>query len=135
MRELKFRAWDRVEKQFRYFNVGEFGTLYNCEDLQQFTGLNDADGKEIYEGDILRGEYYNCHVDYTKGIGVVHMGIAGDTDGYNHGNTLGWMCGDNSLLDIVSGSHWTPEVVHPECKVIGNIHENPELLTKKGDKS
>ncbi len=54
MRGIKFRAWDRVEKQFRAFYVGEFATATHCEPFQQYTGLHDKNGKEIWEGDILQ---------------------------------------------------------------------------------
>jgi uncharacterized phage protein (TIGR01671 family) len=96
--------------------------------LMQFTGLLDADGTEIYEGDIVvvPGEYiwfddgepnYRGVVDWIFSqwqvvAYCVNPNKRGISDGINEGlNDAGWGEGEKS--------HW---------KVIGNIHENPELL-------
>ncbi len=65
MREIKFRAWGKIEKKMFYpaflcedgITLGKNGWANNIlrdeYDLMQFTGLLDKNGKEIYEGDIV----------------------------------------------------------------------------------
>jgi len=130
MREIKFRAWDNQKNRWYSEWENPNRSEWTPDDghrelsitssdgaitIEQFTGLRDKNGKEIYEGDIVNKQYHNleCH----NGIGVVSMGTGNDSDGYQHGSWYGWMAGNSSLLDLVE-----------ECEVIGNIHENPELL-------
>lgn len=65
MREIKFRVWDDRSKMFHYWGfvdncfvgitTGSDFSISDCKDFsEQFTGLTDMNGKDIYEGDICR---------------------------------------------------------------------------------
>lgn len=78
----------------------------NPETIGQYTGLHDKNGKEIYEGDILKGTFYGFPMpeyDYVFQI-------------YWDEKEKGFMA-----------SYFEPS----ECEVIGNIYDNPELLGEK----
>ncbi len=141
MREIKFRAWGNPldsKKMSRDILECMDGNEEGCgmcfedflmgyHEVMQFTGLKDKNGKEIYEGDIVRqGEYPTDNkfvVSYGRFIDLVEAGCAGI-------NSFGWY-----LKDLVSGmtiNLLNNEAGEPEAtEVIGNIYENPELLEVK----
>jgi len=121
-RELKFRAWDRLEKKFIHPNSGYQGhyildlngRFHNLQNgsggddyvVQQYTSCHDAHNKEIYEGDILA---------YNHGNGI-NIGYVGFTSGIFF---LNYSDENNDELGYLLVSN---------IKIIGNIFENPELL-------
>lgn len=129
MREIKFRAWDRQElKLVNAVLIDTDGTLYeswrDLEDgtvlhgvLMQYTGLEDMNGVEIYEGDLLRWRYWLEE-------------LTEDADVYK----VEWLDGEArfALNCYRSGRQIDPRndlmKLGDEFAVIGNIYENPELL-------
>ena len=125
-REIKFRCWDIKSKKYRYDYVPVIEEWWDsdCWDdsedaleepytyfkatfthrliWQQYTGVKDSTGKEVYEGDILLYDSHSspCVVRWTREDEDNHPGF--------------------SMNDLYSQ--------YGPYKVIGNIYENPELL-------
>jgi uncharacterized phage protein (TIGR01671 family) len=142
-RQLKFRAWDTLAKQFTYPNKGyqghyvltlngQFQNLQNGSGgdeyvVQQFTGEYDKNEKEIYEGDIVKCEKPEIWLmeDFDKreaGIITYFNAAFHVAEKY----TGGPIKGSIRLIKYRS-------IVDPyrlECEVIGNVFENSELLNK-----
>ena len=135
-REIKFRAYDKEDEEMRYFDDENYLYHYpfilrleqvfkkdsNYDDyedfeykdvtdkieLMQYTGLHDKNGKEIYEGDIVRIIVNNnvekiCKVEFKNGI-------------------FGVMFSKNKELTAF------PHFCNTTFEVIGNEYDNPELL-------
>lgn len=84
--------------------------------IGQFTGLLDKNGKEIYEGDIFVSDY----------MSLVHY------VGYENGQWIG-MDSDGNWIPLLEDHVSISDRLH-YIKVIGNIHDNPELLTIPKDR-
>ena len=108
-REIKFRAWDKFRRImcnhediniWDRFMKDDMSNQYSP--LMQFTGLHDKNGKEIYEGDVLK--------DYD--IGKTYQIFWFDK---------GWYLKDGT--GYYFGTYFADQKI-----VVGNIYENPELL-------
>jgi phage uncharacterized protein TIGR01671 len=136
MREIKFRAWDKKTKEMpevsemiitssgiNYRATGDHAVSgWRGNDLfMQYTGLKDKNGKEIYEGDIVR---WSGSLQGEKNIvNEVFWGM-------DHSFCLKVpnRKPDEEFPDGVQYTHGLP-LSHPtEIEVIGNIYESPELL-------
>ncbi len=137
-REIKFRVWDKESKCFLFpqsklcidletgypylsqklGNKGNYVTLCPPESnfvFQQFTGLKDKNGKEIYEGDLLESGawfqgYGTVEVFWNNRYSSWRVVVPGGQGNYN------------------GAELW--EGILMNGKIVGNIMENPELLKK-----
>lgn len=120
MRPLRFRAWDKKKRKMEYdicrlhFNDGAIYGILTWEEslimdfeLMQFIGLHDHNGKEIWEGDIVR---------YTN------------NEGYDVNGSVIWL-NEEACFYLNSFPLWQ----QTEKEVIGNIFENADLLKGEGN--
>lgn len=123
-RQIKFRAWDKNQKRWVYFelypNASTTPSIYRGNDFsdwQQFTGLLDKNGKEIYEGDIIQITSEKYRIEWNQ----LHCAwCLFDTDGGMQKEIIAdWINDDGS-----TPKRWE----NKNLEVIGNIYENPELI-------
>lgn len=136
MRVIKFRVWDKERKVMYHlledrfsFGRDEGERAASWEDIfaeqreelipLQFTGLLDKDGKEIYEGDIVSVNYGKCH---TNPLGLNRIGKVI----FDKRSAAFQVKIKDSAVQVSFG------IVH-KCEVIGDIHENPELLERTNE--
>jgi uncharacterized phage protein (TIGR01671 family) len=125
MRTIKFRVWDKDRKLigFNRFEKGRWqcqmlqaaggsdewssGVLHG-QAIDQYTGLGDKNGKEIYEGDLLAGTLLRAEVEWRDGAFWIR-------------DRIGMYLNQNNRFQLL-------HLKARNLKVIGNVHENPELL-------
>lgn len=118
MREIKFRAWDKLNKEMFNVEIMDFQerkvyrdtvSYRKFEDIElmQYTVLKDMREKEIYEGDILFESFGEKYYKVVFENGSFRAELEGDFEEYSF-----------DLIDVVAQG----------CEVLGNIYENPELL-------
>ena len=126
MREIKFRAWDKKYKLWYKASLKPDGwtthdtaisqTDGEAQEWQQFTGLKDDKGIDIYEGDLLKwnddpGVFFEVFFD----------------DGFND---VGFLCSRTHYQGSRCGGYIPTFKTGQMLEVIGNIYENPELIRR-----
>lgn len=137
MREIKFRAWvetDDSEAEMMYFDKFEFdnGLWFSSNKhvdkyhaIMQYTGLKDKNGKEIYEGDILRGSKYPFISEGKENYYALIQWSEDNAGFYSYpiicsDRVRGGACEDHVFEDGQNSAK--------TFEIIGNIYENPELI-------
>lgn len=115
-RELKFRVWDKQFKRMKLTGIGFNHGVLSGDDVEimQFTGLKDKNGKEIYEGDIIKWLGFEAREGRQIRPERIKV-VANEVSSYIESCFR--------LRNILS--------TNSTVEVIGNIYENPELI---GDK-
>lgn len=131
MREIKFRAYDKVDGIWCSYKIidgrvyfldtdtGLWYTKYRDFDLMQYTGVNDINNVEIYEGDIVE---ISKETSYLKDTAIVKF------DEYSASFVLVVKDDDCGYLSYNFSSHYDKIISY---KIIGNIYENKDLLEKE----
>lgn len=136
MREIKFRLWDRRDETMHQ-DSGHFGitadgvvmdvnTDLEIEDqqyeLMQYTGLKDKNGKEIFEGDIIKITY---DTNYSEKIFYIGTVIYESDNDYPAFDLHPWIdCEMNALSWLKSECDESVK----SYEIIGNIYENQDLI-------
>ena len=117
-RELLFRVWDNVDYMSQPFTLEDLqeGKIKFTDDcvVMQYTGLKDKNGTEIYEGDVYTtGDDSAYIVVFENGAFCGNYGEGSKPLDWDYDYAEGDLC---------------PDQFSQQIKVIGNIHDNPELL-------
>ena len=124
MRKIKFRAWDKDLKRWTNYSIDDGLLMFydkqgECWEIDQegerfilcqYTGLKNYNGKEIYEGDIVRSECFFGWIGVAKYLDKNQSFVF------------------ESIDKNYRGSRVSLGRTEQYVKILGNIYENPEML-------
>lgn len=155
-RSIKFRAWDSVNKRiiYDYFYVGSEGAIWQDQDpngvdisgrrriglttrfeIMQYIGLKDKNGKEIYEGDILKTSRTVSGLLMPNGKVAELFGINREdcvTQTWDEILIAKFKVTDNSVSFTLpeEGGTYQERGKKLEWEIIGNVYQTPDLIPK-----
>jgi len=132
MREIKFRTWNKIAQCMESWeNMVNHGNFYRILDnyeypVMQYIGHRDLNGISIYEGDIVKWGHIEGFTELTPRIAIVRLHPALNFSTTNLG------ANDH---DFHYGNFAYKHSIDKAMEVIGNIHQNPELLEVNNGKT
>lgn len=151
-RKIKFRGKNRYRKEWLYGNLVQYkdgsfsidGVPIETDSVGQFVGVTDEHGKEVFEGDVLEANYKYDRLGYNGGVGPDNDCICYGVVEFDN-DALQWVLNiyeaeypiskqieedKCSLFPLQIFGH---EYGYDNCnlKIIGNIHDNPSLISDK----
>lgn len=137
-RQIKFRAWNKARGGWvnslvlGKMHVNSIVNSHINSIIEQFTGLKDKKGTDIYESDLclINGVIYR--IEYIQDFMTFCPFRQHEWEWFKEGNNHFKYCYESSHL-IEGTIHFLSQLESYEIEVIGNIHDNPELLQGKGD--
>lgn len=138
MREIKFRAWDKVKNEYVYEEFEYALRLFDLDyqgpprcpcigfpeeewkrfNIEQYTEYKDSNGKQICEGDIVSFDIQDYHSEHVYTLPVEYVGAA-----------FGFRYKSNPALENSDCFISLAEAVanDDDLEIVGNIHENMSL--------